>query len=193
MGFIDTPVLKSGKETKYKYLSSTIIIFITQEDIFGKDLAKYTFSEQCEEVPGLPLGGGTRKIFLNMTSKNARPELISLLQYMKNTILNNPDIIVQDKRILDLDRIVEDVKQSEEWEAVSMNIFDIGIAKGMERGIEQGSAETLINSVESLMKNLNIDLRQACETLETTVEQYENAKELIIMQKNTDIKKKGTV
>ena len=40
---IDTPVLKSGKETRYKNLPSTVIIFITQEDIFGKDLAKYTF------------------------------------------------------------------------------------------------------------------------------------------------------
>lgn len=101
-------------------------------------MAKYTFSEQCEEVPNLPLGDDTKKIFLNMTSKNGRPELISLLQYMKNTDLNNPDIIIKDERILDLDRIVEEVKQSEEWEAVSMSILDIGLAKGIERGIEQG-------------------------------------------------------
>ena len=49
-GLLDTPVLKSGKMTKYKHLPSTIIIFITQEDIFGRDLAEYTFSEQCEEI-----------------------------------------------------------------------------------------------------------------------------------------------
>lgn len=36
-----------------------------------------------------------------------------------------------------MNRIVEEVKQSDEWEVVSMNILDIGIAKGMERGIEQ--------------------------------------------------------
>ena len=83
-GLIDTPVLKAGKETRYKNLPSTVIIFITQEDIFGKNLAKYTFSEQCEEVPGLALEDGTKKIFLNMASRNGRDELISLLQYMKN-------------------------------------------------------------------------------------------------------------
>lgn len=189
-GLIDTPVLKSGKKTKYKFLPSTVIIFITQDDIFGKDLAKYTFSEQCEEVPKLPLDDGTKKIFLNMASKNGRPELVSLLQYMKNTTLSNPDIIVQDKRILDLDRIVEEVKQSEEWEAVSMSILDIGLEKGMERGIErgieQGNAQTLISNVESLMKNFNIDMQQACEGLGITVEKYESARELITLRKKEE-------
>lgn len=52
-GLLDAPILKSGKDTKYKMLPSTVIIFITQEDIFGKNLAKYTFTEQCEEVVNL--------------------------------------------------------------------------------------------------------------------------------------------
>lgn len=142
-GLIDTPLLKAGKETRYKNLPSTIIIFITQDDIFGKNLAKYTFSEQCEEVPDLPLEDGTRKIFLNMTSFNGRPELISLLQYMKRTTLDNPDILVMDQRIVDLDRIVGEVKQSEEWEAVKMNILEIGLQQGIERGLEQGLQQGL--------------------------------------------------
>lgn len=119
-GLLDTPVLKSGKKTKYKNLPSTLIIFITRDDIFRCDLAMYTFTEQCEEVQGLHLDDGTKKIFLNMTSRNGRPELISLLQYMKNTTLDNPEIIVNDKRIQSLDRIVKEVKQSEEWEAVKV-------------------------------------------------------------------------
>lgn len=41
---------------------------------------------------------------------------------------------VQDDRITDLDRIVQDVKQSEEWEAVKMNILEIGIEQGIQRG-----------------------------------------------------------
>jgi len=56
---MDTPILKSGKRTKYRKLPSTIIIFITQEDIFKRDLAKYTFTEQCEEIQGLHLDDGT--------------------------------------------------------------------------------------------------------------------------------------
>ena len=104
---IDTPILKSGKETRYKNLPSTVIIFITQDDIFGKNLAKYTFKECCKEVENLELEDGTTKIFLNMTSKNGSQELISLLQYMKDTRIENPNIIVKDSRILELDEIVK--------------------------------------------------------------------------------------
>lgn len=176
-GLLDTPVLKSGKETRYKHLPSTVIVFITQEDVFGKDVAMYTFSEWCEEIPDLPLGDGTRKIFLNMSSFNGRKELVSLLQYMKYTDLENPDIIVKDERIEELDRVVREVKQSEEWEAVKMNILEIGLRQGIEQGIEQGMAENLIKNVEAIKKNFDIDLLEACEGLGITVKEYEDARE----------------
>lgn len=148
-GMLDTPILKSGKETKYKELPSTVIIFITQEDIFKMDLAKYTFTEQCEEVEGLHLEDGTTKIFLNMSSKKGSKELVSLLQYMKETTLENPNILVKDKRILELDNIVSEVKESEEWEAVQMNILEIGIEKGREEGIEKGIEQGIQALIES--------------------------------------------
>lgn len=178
-GMIDTPILKSGKKTRYRNLPSTVIIFITQEDIFGRGLARYTFSEQCEEVANLPLEDGTKKIFLNMSSLNGRPELVSLLQYMKNTTLDNPNITVKDERILDLDRIVGEVKQSEEWEDAKMNILETGIQIGEAKGREEGTAQTLIKNIESAMRNFGIDLQKACEGLGTTVEEYEAAKKKI--------------
>lgn len=180
-GLIDTPILKSGKKTRYKHLPSTAIIFITQEDIFGKDLAMYTFSEWCEEVPNLPLSDGTRKIFLNMSSKNGRAELVSLLQYMKNTTLDNEAVIVKDQRIVNLDKIVNEVRESEEWEAVEVNILEIGIEHGKELGLEQGTLKTLVKNVESAMKNFNIDLPSACKGLEISVEEYEEAKRQITL------------
>lgn len=133
-GMMDTPILKAGKNTKYRQLPSTVILFITQEDIFKKDRAKYTFTEQCEEVPGLKLEDGTTKIFLNMTSKNGSQELISMLQYMKETHIDNPNILVKDKRILELNDIVTEVRESEEWEAIKMNFMEICIEKGLKTG-----------------------------------------------------------
>ena len=64
-----------------------------------------------------------------MASKNGSKELISLLQYMKDTRLDNPEIKVKDERLIELDRIVSEVKESEEWEAVEMNILEVGISK----------------------------------------------------------------
>lgn len=85
-----------GKRTKYRQLPPTVVTFITQEDIFGRDQAKYTFTEQCQEIEGLCLEDGTTKIFLNMASKNGDPVLVSMLQYMKKTRLDNPEISVHD-------------------------------------------------------------------------------------------------
>ena len=172
---IDTPILKSGKGTRYRHLPSTAIIFITREDIFGRDLAMYTFREWCCEVPELPLDDGTCKIFLNMTSRKGRRELVSLLQYMKNTDLDNPDISVKDERIVELDKIVGEVRQSEEWEAVKMNILEIGI----EKGIDLGRAETLVKAVELMMKNLGMGLAEACKGMEITQEEYHKAKKAV--------------
>lgn len=147
-GLMDSPVLKSGKKTRYRQLPSSTIIFITKDDIFRKDLAKYTFTEQCEEVKGLKLEDGTTKIFLNMTSKNGSKELISLLQYMKKTDIDNPEIKIKDERLLMLDKIVREVRESEEWEAVKMDILDVGINKGIELGIKQGIEKGIEQGIE---------------------------------------------
>lgn len=147
-GLLDTPILKAGKKTKYRELPSTIVTFITQEDIFGLDRAMYTFTEQCEEIQGLHLGDGTKKIFLNMSSKNGRAELVSLLQYMKKSELDNPEIVVRDERILNLNRIVEEVKASEEWEDVRMSIYSVGV----EDGIEQGEYQAMLEMILRLLK-----------------------------------------
>lgn len=143
-GLLDTPILKAGKKTKYRELPSTIVTFITQEDIFGLDRAMYTFIEQCEEIQGLHLGDGTKKIFLNMSSKNGRAELVSLLQYMKKSELDNPEILVRDERIMNLNRIVEEVKKSEEWEDVRMSIYSVGVEDGIERGEHQATLEMIL-------------------------------------------------
>ena len=67
---------------------------------------------------------------------------------MKHTTLKDSDIIVINNRILDLDRIVTEVKQSEKWEVVQMGILETGL----ERRIQQGSGQTLVRNVESAMK-----------------------------------------
>lgn len=79
--------------------------------------------------------------------------MVSLLQYMKNTTLNNPDILVKDKRIKGLDRIVQEVRQSEEWEAVKMNILEIGMEKGMEKG--QSKGQERVNLLNRLLAEQN--------------------------------------
>lgn len=99
--------------------------------------------------------------------------------------MKNTDISVKDGRIVELDKIVREVRQSEEWEAVKMNILEIGIEKGMEEGrkkgiaegIDLGRAETLVMAVELMMKNLGMDLAEACKGVEISMDEYYKAKE----------------
>lgn len=52
--------------------------------------------------------------------------------------IDNPNILIKDSRILELDAIVTDVRQSEEWEDARMNILEVGIMKGREEGMQSG-------------------------------------------------------
>lgn len=163
--FVSIPLLPNfpGKEgTEWK-------IFITQTDLFGMDRAMYTFTERCHQIPGMELGDETMKIFLNMSSKNERDELVSLLQYMKDSTLSNPEILVIDNRIHRLDAIVTEVKQSEEWEDAHMSILSTGIEIGRTEGIQNlirmGQNLHLDDSViiEQLCSLFNLDLNSAKE------------------------------
>ncbi len=67
-------------------------------------------------------------LFLSvMKNKKAYQNTLSI-------ILDEPDIIIKDSRILELDGVVREVRESEEWEAVRMNIYEQGIQKGIDSG-----------------------------------------------------------
>ena len=72
--------------------------------------------------------------------ENGTPELISLLQYMKDTRSDNPNILCWDNRLTQIDEVVKEVKQSEEWEAVQMSILLIGMERGQKIGEALGEA-----------------------------------------------------
>lgn len=103
-----------------------------------------------------------------MTSKNGSQELISLLQYMKKTDINNPEISVRDERLLELDKIVTKVKQSEEWEAVSMDLIDIGISRGIQQGLSQGEMKKLISLIAK-KKTKNFSVEETADMLEAEI------------------------
>ncbi len=155
----DSHSLKAGKKTKYRNLPATIVIFITQEDIFGKGLVQYTFTERCKELPDLELGDGTQKIFLNMSVLEGREDLVSLMQYMKKTSIDNPDNIVKDERIKRLDSIVNEVRQSEEWEAFNMSIYGQGLKNGEKIGVEKGIEKGIEKGTESVVSKFVINCR----------------------------------
>lgn len=54
--------------------------------------------------------------------------------------------------------------------------YDEGYDAGLTEGEIRGKAETIISNVDSVIKNLGLDLPKACEGLGITVKEYEDAK-----------------
>ena len=86
---------------------------------------------------------------------------------------------MKDSRILELDKIVTEVKSSEEWEAVQMNILEVGIEHGLQKGLQQGLQQKLTELVEKkLKKGLSVTeiadmLEESEETIREIVEKLQ--------------------
>lgn len=105
---------------------------------------------------------------------------------MKNTTLDNPEIQVRDKRIVELDKIVTEVKESEEWEEVEMNIWDIAMTKGVELGVQQGVEQ---GTVSKLIEQVCKKLTKRCSVAEIADMLEEDE---LLIQKIADIAEKYT-
>lgn len=63
-------------------------------------------------------------------------------------------------------------------EYVKKTLHDEGYDAGLAEGEIRGKAETIISNVESIIKNLGLDLPKACEGLGITIKEYEDAKNI---------------
>ena len=67
-------------------------------------------------------------------------------------------------------------------EYVKKSLYEEGLEEGIKEGIKEGEKvgvlKTLAKSVEAVMTNLHTDIRNACEIIGTTVEEYEKAKKI---------------
>ena len=108
-----------------------------------------------------------------MSSKNGTPELVSLLQYMKKTTLDNPNIMLHDERLCKLDSIVNEITESEEWEEVKMSIYSSGLERGREMGKEMGKEiGKEVGQVSHRMEQVCKKLKKG-KTLDEVVEELE--------------------
>ena len=75
---------------------------------------------------------------------------------MNNSTLENPEILIVDERLVELDRIVKEVKESEEWEAVQLNIMEIAMERGMQEGRKVGIKQGIEQGIEQEKTRINL-------------------------------------
>ena len=149
---MDVSSLKPGDD--FSDLRPGYVIFICTFDPFGKGLYRYTFEERCLECD-MPLGDGTKKIFLNTKGTNEAEvpqELVHFLKYMEDssdkTVEENPDRSIQK-----LHDKVSELKQWRKLEGRYMTIEEmlkIKEKKSRKEGKAEGKAEAVIELLEDL-------------------------------------------
>ena len=145
-----------GPGADFNELRSGYVIFICTFDPFGMGLYRYTFEERCLECD-LPLGDGTRKIFLNTKGRNSADvpaELVHFLGYMeKSTDAYVSE--VTDQSIIQLHERVTELKKWRELEGRFMTGEELmrqrerkGRQDGLAEGKAEGKAEFILEFLE---------------------------------------------
>ena len=144
---MDASLLAKGED--YNKLNKSFVIFICLHDIFKGGRHVYTFENRCIQDPGIALGDGTTKIFLNPRSKedDVGPGLANFLKFL-----------IDGKPVDDFtERLVEAVEAARNNKALEVeymsyyaNQWDV-YNEGMEKGLEEGIKAFVLDYVEEGM------------------------------------------
>lgn len=163
---IDREQMPSG-EYDYGKLPKTIIVFITDFDLFNKGLYRYTFENICVENSSLALGDESIKVVLSTKGTDntgVKPELIELLEYFHNSTKETANKASSDF-IKKLDKMLEPIKNSPKFGGDFMSYQEAiytersiarreGMQEGMQKGLLQGRREGETKERSRLEKKL---------------------------------------
>ena len=104
---------------------------------------------------------------------------------MKKTDINNPYVTSRDERILKLDRIVNEVRQSTEWEENSMSIY----VRSREEGRQEGRQELIMGIIKNLVDRADeIDVDQIADQLQVIMKiDHQTAKSYVETYNNKNL------
>lgn len=190
-GQIDVSLLEPGG-VDFNKLNDLTTILVAPFDIFGYGLYRYTFEEYCQEISGLKLNDGARRIFINTNGKNPEnfsKEFLDFMEYI-NASTDAIAAKTESKRIQRIHERVRTVKRSEKigvklmqkWEEMIYEKEEAraeglaegraegraegvaeGRAEGLTEGLAEGRKEGIFNVAENMLKNnLPIDMIVKC-------------------------------
>ena len=144
---IDMNLISTG--CKYKNLPDTFVIFICDFDPFGKKKYCYTVKNKCEEDASIEIKDGVTGIYLSTYGENkdeVSKELVNFLDYVHERAEgSNKDY--GDAFVKQLQKSVEEIKQSREWGDRYMGLkemledeYDEGLEAGKAIGLSEGKA-----------------------------------------------------
>lgn len=135
----------------YDELPDTYVIFICDFAWMPDQLYRYTYEMVCRENGSL-LNQGQKTIFLSTKGRNDEGVSAALADFLK--YVGQPDQPARDSFIAGLDRRIQRIKASRDWEARFMRLeielrnkwrqgHQEGLQKGLQEGLQQGLQEGL--------------------------------------------------
>ena len=175
---IDTKLLAAG--TRYRNMKNVTLIMISDYDPFKRDRMIYTIENMCKEEPDLPYNDGVRTLFLYVHGKKGAENqaLAELLRYMADSRAEN----VTNDDIGTIQKMMDQIKQQAEIGVRYMQNWEVKQIchdEGFDEGFGEGTDAKLVEDIESAMEYYHVDLQTACESLKTTVEEYQKIKQAI--------------
>ena len=143
---MDANALKSGED--FDKLRDTYVIFITENDVMGKDLDLYAF-DRVDKAAGLDLHDGTHIIYVNgATHSNS-----DIGKLMHDFLCSNAAEMYFDI----LKRQVSQFKNSEEGRHYMCEAMERiraeGKTEGIVEGVERGKRETMLAMAKRMLKD----------------------------------------
>lgn len=159
-GMIDLNLLERGAD--YKELKKSYVIFICPFDQFQEGLHKYTFENQCKEIPELVLGDESTKIFLcaGGHADDVSDEMKDFLNWLTTGQTGNSQFVNK------LENAVLKAKKHEEWKVEYMTL----LMRDNEM-MEKGRNDMLF----SLVQDGTLSLEIAATKAEMPVEKFAKA------------------
>ena len=166
---IDIDLLEKGE--KYRELNNTYIIFICSFPVFDGQRHKYTFKNLCLEDYGIELKDGATKLFLS-----TKGQMDDVSKPLKNFLDYVDGREPADELMQEIDAEIGVAKRCDEWRRDYMT-FALELERYREYGIAEGEAkgraESKLESIKSLMKNMKWTAQQAMQALNIPADEYE--------------------
>ena len=157
---MDANALKSGED--FDRLRDTYVIFITENDVMGKDLDLYVF-DRVDKAAGLDLHDGTHIIYVN----GATHSKSDIGKLMHDFLCSNAAEMYFDI----LKRQVSQFKNSEEgrhymceaMERIEARGEARGLVRGKREGIAEGKLKNMFATAKRLLANGKLKMKEIAE------------------------------
>ena len=166
----DSRQLAKGKNSTYKDLKDTYVIFICREDIFGEGLYKYSFENTCLELEGLKLKDGAYKIVFNTqgTKGTVCKSVLAFLNLIEGKSSDDPFV-------KQLEAAAEEIKADEKWREAYMQSIQRDRDK-FDAGVEQGESRKEIKIAKRMIKRGD-STKEIIEVTDLSEQEIEELKE----------------